>query len=313
MPSNRLTLLDAAKLNASDKVVGLIEEVVTEAPEFTVLPVRTIKGTSYKTVLRTGLPSVGFRKVNQGVDAAKSTFETKLVECYPLAGRVEVDKAASLAYEDGEAAYEAIESAGVMKQSLIEIGSQVFYGTSVDANGFPGLIAMVDSSMVLDAGGTTAGTGSSVWGVKYGPQDLQLILGGGMVLDLGAFRDETIYDAASKPLPGRVADLIGWIGLQCVSRYSVSRLKDATADSGKGVTDAKLSELLSKAPVGRKPDAWFMTRRSAFQLQSSRSATTNATGAKSGTGREVFAPMPTESCGIPIVVTDSLTDTETLS
>lgn len=310
---NRLTLLDAAKLNASDKVVGLIEEVITEAPEFTVMPVRTIRGTSYKTVLRTGLPSVGFRKVNQGVTASKSKFDTKLVECFPLAGRVEVDKAAAMAHEEGEAAYEAIESAGVMKQSLIEIGSQVFYGHSVDELGFPGLMAMVNPDLVLDAGGTSAGTGSSVWGVKFGPQDVQIILGGGMVMDLGAFRDETIYDDDNKPLPGRVADLIGWIGLQCVSKHSVCRLKDATADAGKGVTDAKLAELLAKAPVGKKPDRWFMSRRSAFQLQSSRSATTNATGVKSPTGHEVFAPMPTESNGIPIVVTDSIVDTEALS
>jgi hypothetical protein len=56
-----------------------------------------------------------------------------------------------------------------------------------------------------------------------------------------------------------------------------------------------------------------MSRRSAFQLQSSRSATTNATGKKSATGEENFAPMPEESNGIPIVVTDSIKDTEALA
>ena len=55
------TLLDIAKLNGSDTVVGLIEEVITSAPEFAVLPARTIRGTSYNTVSRTAYPSVGFR------------------------------------------------------------------------------------------------------------------------------------------------------------------------------------------------------------------------------------------------------------
>ncbi len=308
---SKMTLLDLAKLNGSDAVVGLIEEVRTAAPEFDVIPARTINGTSYHSVLRTGLPSVGFRNANQGVTASKSTFAAKLIQCFILSGRIEVDKALAMVFEDGPAALEAIEAAGTMKSALIEIGKQVFYGKDEDGKGFPGLEAM--ATIVKDAGGTSAATGSSVYGVKFGPADVQIVLGGGSVLDLSPFRDETIYDAESKPLPGRVADLTGWIGLQNLSQYSVGRLKDATADSGKGVTDAKLAELLAEFPVGSKPDRWFMSRRSAFQLQSSRSATVSAVGVKTGSGREVFAPMPEESNGIPITVTDSIKDTEALS
>jgi hypothetical protein len=47
-----------------------------------------------------------------------------------------------------------------------------------------------------------------------------------------------------------------------------------------------------------------MSRRSLFQLQSSRTAT-NATGAP--------APIPVESHNIPIAVTDSIVDTEKLT
>jgi hypothetical protein len=106
----KLTLLDLAKLNSSDKVVGLIEEVRTAAPEFDVIPARTIKGTTYQTVLRTGLPSAGFRKVNEGVTPSKSTFASMLVQCFILSARVEVDKALAGAFEDGESSLEAIEA-----------------------------------------------------------------------------------------------------------------------------------------------------------------------------------------------------------
>jgi hypothetical protein len=101
--------------------------------------------------------------------------------------------------------------------------------------------------------------------------------------------------------------------MQVGSKYAVGRLKDATEDSAKGVTDARLAELLSKYPVGYRPNYWLMNRRSAYQLQASRSSTVNALGSKSSTGNEVWAPLPTESNGIPIVVTDSIGNTETLS
>jgi hypothetical protein len=55
-----------------------------------------------------------------------------------------------------------------------------------------------------------------------------------------------------------------------------------------------------------------MNRRSAYQLQASRFATTIQTGNKTSSGVEVYSPTPTESNGIPIIITDSLTNTETL-
>ena len=89
MPNN-LTLLDLAKLNGADPIVGLIEEVATASPEVTIIPARTIRGTSYKTVIRNSRPAVGFRAANEGTDATKSNFTERLVECFILSARVEV-------------------------------------------------------------------------------------------------------------------------------------------------------------------------------------------------------------------------------
>jgi hypothetical protein len=310
-------LLDIAKLNGSDRVVGLIEETLTYAPEVQILPARTIRGTSYKIATRTSYPGVGFRTANDGSTPGKSEFENQLVECFILSAAIQADVAVANAYEDGAEAWKDLESVGVMKQALIEIGSQVIYGTSVDSKGFPGLQAIhtaFNAGLVVDAGGTTASTGSSVYGINTGTQGVQLVFGSGTTFELGEWRIENVDGGtAGTVYPAHVANLTSWVGMQVGSKYAVGRLKDATEDSAKGVTDAKLAELLSKYPVGYRPNYWLMNRRSAYQLQASRSSTVNGLNAKSSTGAEIWAPLPTESNGIPIVVTDSIGNTETLS
>jgi hypothetical protein len=312
MPNN-LTLLDLAKLNGADPIVGLIEEVATASPEVTLIPARTIRGTSYKTVIRNSRPTVGFRAANEGTDPTKSNFTERLVECFILSARVEVDKAVAKGYEDGAEALQAIEAVGVMRAALSTVGSQTIYGTSAGAKGFVGLQDLVTTfgtELVVDAGGTTAGTGSSVYAIKAGAQGVQYVYGNSTTFDLSPFREGDAVDANSKRFAAYIADLTAWIGFQCVNKYAVGRLKDATEDSGKGVSDAKIAELLSKFPVGERPTHLLMNRRSAYQLQISRTMTAS-TKQEAFTG--ILPGVPTESFGIPIIITDSIGSTETLS
>jgi len=307
-------LLDIAKLNGSDTIVGLIEETLTYAPEVQIMPARTIRGTSYKIASRVSYPGVGFRAANEGSTPTKSEFENQLIECYILSGAVQADLAVARAYEDGEQAWKDIESVGVMRQAMIELGSQVIYGTTADAKGFPGLQAIhtaFNAGLVVDAGGTTGGTASSVYGINTDTQGVQLVFGAGTTFELGEWRIENV--GTSSVYPAHVANLTAWVGMQVGSKYSVGRLKDATADSGAGVTDAKLAELLSKYPVGYRPNYWLMNRRSAYQLQVSRSASSVQNGVKTSSGAEIFAPLPSESNGIPIVITDSIANDEALT
>ena len=307
-------LLDIAKLNGSDTIVGLIEETLTYAPEVQIMPARTIRGTSYKIASRVSYPGVGFRAANEGSTPTKSEFENQLIECYILSGAVQADLAVARAYEDGEQAWKDIESVGVMRQAMIELGSQVIYGTTADAKGFPGLQAIhtaFNSGLVVDAGGTTGGTASSVYGINTDTQGVQLVFGAGTTFELGEWRIENV--GTGSVYPAHVANLTAWVGMQVGSKYSVGRLKDATADSGAGVTDAKLAELLSKYPVGYRPNYWLMNRRSAYQLQVSRSASSVQNGVKTSSGAEIFAPLPSESNGISIVITDSILNDEALT
>ena len=312
-------LLDIAKLNGHDTIVGLIEETLTYAPEVQIMPARTIRGTSYKIASRVSYPGVGFRSANEGSVPSKSEFENQLIECYILSGAVQADVAVARAYEDGEQAWKDIESVGVMRQALIELGSQVIYGTTADAKGFPGLQAIHTafnaglgaSALTVDAGGSTPDTGSSVYGINTDTQGVQLVFGAGTTFELGEWRIENV--GTTSVYPAHVANLTAWVGMQVGSKYSVGRLRDATGDALGGVTDGKLAELLSKYPVGYRPNYWLMNRRSAYQLQLSRSATSVQNGVKTSSGSEIFAPLPSESNGIPIVITDSIINTEALT
>ena len=96
-----ITLLDVAKNNGSDAVVGLIEESLSATPEMALFPVRTVEGTGFKTLVRTGLPTVNFIAASQGIAGGKSTFDNKHFDCSVLGGRIEVWQSASSGSQGG--------------------------------------------------------------------------------------------------------------------------------------------------------------------------------------------------------------------
>lgn len=303
-----ITLLDIAKANGSDAVVGLVDEASKAHPELTLGAARTINGINYKTLVRTGLPTFAFRNANEGTASQKATHENRLVETFIANPRWEADKAVADRYEDGAAAYIAIEAAAAMEAAMQGIAKQFYYGTTSgvgDAKGHPGLIQSHDTTnMVIDAGGTTASTGSSVWAVKFGPRDVTWVWGNNGALTPSDISEQRILDGSSNPFTAYVQEILSYPGLQVGSLRSVGRIKKLTEDSGKGLTDALLGKLLEKFEVGIIPDYFFMTRRSLRQLRESRTAT-NPTGQP--------APFPTESFGVPIAVTDAILNTESLT
>ena len=305
----RFTLLDVAIANGSDAVTGLIEEATKAHPEIMLGQARTIAGLQYKTLVRTANPTVSFRNANEGVVASKGTYENRLVETFILNPRIEADKAVADAFEDGWEAALAMEAMGITEASMQILAKCFYYGVRTayggDAKAFPGLLDAYDSTnMVVDAGGTTDDTASSVWAVKFGPKDVQWVYGNGGELAVTDPRIETIYDASNNPLTGYVQELLARPGLQVGSIRSIGRIKKLTADSGKGLTDARIAALLEQFEVGVVPDVLMMNRRSLKQLRESRTAT-NTTGAP--------APFPVESFNIPIAVTDSISSIEKLA
>lgn len=308
-----LTLLDIAKSNGSDRTVGLIEENLNSAPEFEVFPARQIAGTSFKTLVRTAYPTTGFRAANEGVEPTKSSYVNKMFETFYYDGQMEVDNAVATADELGAAHSLMLEEDGHSRAFLLTSGKQFWYGTGTggDAKGFPGAVGVVDSSMVVDATGSTADTGSSVYAIVAAPKFFEVILGNNTVLNIGEWRKQTIT-RSSKEMTAWKNSLEGWIGSAFYSKYAVGRIKKLTADSGKGLTDALLADLFNKFPIGVRPTHLFMSRRSRRQLQTSRSVTLFGQGT-TRPNQSAIAPIPTEYDGVPIIATDSILDTEALT
>lgn len=307
---SKITMLDLAKLNGNDQAVGIIEESLKTCPELANFPARQVAGTSYHTVRRTGRPAVGFRSANAGVDASKSTFEKVLAEMYILSARIEVDRAIADAYEQGAAHLQAVEAAGVGQALLESVGAQVWYGKSADANGFQGLQQLSTNVTVSD---TTSGTGNtSVYLVRYGENNgVSFDFGKNSTIDLSEFRLESIADSNGKKYPGYVADLCGWIGMRLATAEGVARIANVREQATKaGLSDKIIAKALSNWR-GAAPDAIYMNRTAAYLLQCSRSVTIMAGPTQKASGIVgAFADFPVESNGIPIVITDALSDTE---
>ena len=311
------TLLDIAKLNGNDQVIGLIEENISSAPELSIFPSRTIKGTTYTTGVRTGLPTVGFRDANAGVAPSKSTFKKNLVECFILSSLIRADKAVADAYEDGADAWKMIEASGVMRAAMQRIGKQTWYGTSSDAKGFAGFKAflaaggktLAGDDLTINAGGSTANTASSVYAVKFGEQDAQFVFGQNSIMELGEWRNETVTDSEGKGYEAYAAALTAWVGLQIGNENCARRIYNLTVANG--LTDALLAKLIATFPVGVRPDAIFGSRRSIAQLQASRTVALYGTGTNRPNQPNV-APYPTEFEGIKIIATDSILNTDAI-
>lgn len=301
------TLLDIAKRTGSDVLVGLVDETTQAHPELSVGFARTIKGLNFKSRVRTGLPTVGFRNPNEGTVATLGTIENRLVECFLMNPRWECDKAVADSDEDGPQMYIAEEAAGMLEAAMQKLASQFYYGTNLDANkGFPGLITAYDATnMAVDAGGSTANTGSSAWFVKWGRRAVGWVWGANGALNVSDVVEARVTDAGGNPYTAYVQELENARpGVQVLDKYAVGRIKKLTEDSGKGLTDALIASMLSKFPTGKKPDHILASRRSIRQLRDSRTAT-NATGAP--------APFPTESFNVPIFETDAILNTESLT
>lgn len=298
------------KARNADRVTGILEEAIQSFPELRYFPVRTVQKDVYTYLKRSALPSSGgFRTVNDGVVPANSTFTEVTVTLKLLNQIVMVDKAVAMAYVDGPEAYMMAEAVGAMSAFFSKLLGQVFYGTGADANGFSGLANIVDSAMVVNAGGTANNTASSVWALNLAdPTGVHIVFKSDQELN-----PIEIPDPVEQMVPGTTSntyfkvlstEILAWVALQPGHKYQIGRIKNITEDSGKGLTDALMADLYNKFPEGSKPTAFFMTRRSLGQLMKSRTAY-NPQG--------MPPVVPVDWNGIPIVVSEVLTDTEAVA
>lgn len=324
-----LNMLDLARANSSEVVVPLIEEAVTAHPELQHFPANQLGAgeLSYQSLVRTGYPSAGFHDMGAGHTPSKSTTKLQRFEVFPFGGRVQAPKHVADNWKRGGASgYFSFEALGIMKAAMFAICRQIWYGRAADGKGFPGLknftafgtsvtdpISGKTYLKCINAGGTTANTGSSCYLVKFGEDAIELQFGTGSVFDLPEPRIADYQDPndSAKTIEGYVSVLQGFAGLQTANIHSVVRIANLTNDSGKGMTDAKLALALKQFPQGHRPDAIFMSADQRYLLQISRTVALMGQG-NQRPDQPTVAPLPTEYDGIPIYATDAIGDTDAI-
>lgn len=302
-----LTLADLVKINDKNLAELNVTDILDDAPLLKVLAADVSPFTTHEYVKQTGAPTVGFRAANDGRENKASTDTLVTVTLKILDASFAVDKALADNYMKGSEVYLAREANRHLRAAYFAAEKQFLSGTvGGDAAGFSGLADQIlfANAMFTNAAGTTAATASSVYLIRSGTDhnDAQLISGMGGTLDIGESVVARLTGATGF-YPGYFTPISSYLGMQIGGAYSVGRIGNITADVGKTLTDSLIAQNIALFPAARPPTVIAMNRRSLRQLQQSRTAT-NATGAP--------APFPSESFGIPIVVTDAITSTEAL-
>jgi hypothetical protein len=175
--ANVLTLADWAKRLDPDGKVPSIVELLSQTNEL-LMDMQWIEGnlpTGHRTTVRTGLPTVAWRLLNQGVQPSKSTTAQIDEACGMLEAWSEVDK--DLAMLNGNtSAFRLSEAQAFIESMNQEMAQTVFYGNSgVSPEEFTGLAARysdptaTNGSNVIDQGGSGSDN-SSIWLVCWGGQ-----------------------------------------------------------------------------------------------------------------------------------------------
>ncbi|GAB5513512.1 major capsid protein [Rhodopirellula baltica] len=308
MADTPITIADLVKINSMDVAENDISDLLIDAPLIRSLVADTASnGTSHKYTKEASAPVVGFRSANDGRDHDASSDTLVTIDLKILDASFHVDKAVADAYtKGGPDALMGREAKRHLRAAFSVGEKQLLYGTGNESDGFVGLadaatLSATDADKVITPS-TSVGGFSSVFAIRSVDEmsDLALITGQDGNLEIGD-RYEQMVEGTNGKFPAYCQSITGWMGLQLGSVHSVARLANLGKDTGQ-LDDDLIAQLLALFPSSRPATALVMNRRSLSQLQQSRTAT-NATGAP--------APFPTEAFNVPIILTDSVSNSET--
>jgi hypothetical protein len=209
LSTTALTLADWAKRQDPDGKVPVIAELLSQKNECLddMLFVEGNLPTGHRVVIRTGLPQVYWRSINQGVPRSKSTTAQVDEACGMLEAYAAVDK--DLALLNGNtAAFRLSEDTAFLESMSQTQAGTLFYGNpATDPRQYLGLSARYgaisgagNAQNILDAGGTGS-SNTSVWLVVWGDNTVFGTFPKGSKAGLTHEDDGelTIYDANGNP------------------------------------------------------------------------------------------------------------------
>lgn len=304
------TLAGIVQMNDRNLADMDVTDLLQDTPLLQVMYAKTASqgGTLHKYIKQTVASGATFRAVNTGVLNAANQDELVTVTCTFLDGHFHRDVAIARGFKDGPGAFMARETMRAIKSMMVGLEKQILQGVSADASGFTGapgysFVDALTDGMVVNAGGSG---GRSVWAIRSTDDDVAIVAGNEGNLDFNFDENQTPQKIITNASTGAgymayVADLGGYFALQFGSAYSVGRIVNLDSTTNNTLTDALISEVLSKFPASRPATHLVMDRVLLQELQSSRTT-------YSPTGQP--APFPDAAFNVPIVVTDQLGTSE---
>jgi len=332
--STVLTLSDWAKRLDPNGQVPTIVELLSQTNEILVdmLYKQGNLPTGDRTTVRTGLPTVAWRLLNQGVQPSKSTTAQIDETTGTLEAWSEVDK--KLADLNGNTnAFRLSEAQAFIEAMNQEMASTLFYGNSSTApEEFTGLAVRYSSLSATNAQNIISGAGassdnSSIWLVVWGPNTVHGIFPKGSMAglkhnDYGEVTVETTAGIAGSRLRAYQEQWVWETGIALRDwRYAVRianiDISNLTAES----SAANLIKLMIRAThripaMGLGRPVFYMNRTVMQMLDIQRlNAMTGFSSGTTYTGGsiqydQVDGRWTPSFRGIPIRTCDALTETE---
>lgn len=326
--TNVLTLADWAKRLDPDGKVPMIVELLEQTNEI-LMDMLWVEGnlpTGHRTTVRTGLPTVAWRLLNQGVQPSKSTT-TQIDESVGIMEAwSEVDK--DLAELNGNtSAFRLSEAQAFIESMNQEMSSTMFYGNSSTApEEFTGLsirysdLAATNAQNIIPGGGVGADN-ASIWLVVWGANTFHGIFPKGSLAglqhdDLGLDTVETTAGIAGSRMRA-YRDRFQWkVGIALRDWRYVVRIPNIDISALVSKTSAAdLIELMIRSihriPTMGPGKACFYMNRTVFQMLDIQRRDDAQTGGQLNY-QVIDGIMVPFFRGIPIRRVDSLLETEAL-
>jgi len=324
-----LTLVDWAKRLDPDGSIAVVGELLAQSNRILddALFMEGNLPVGHRTTVRTGLPNVAWRLLNQGIAPSKSTTAQVDEQCGNLEAWCEVDK--QLAELNGNvAAFRLSEARAFIEAMNQEMSQTMFYGNSgVNPEEFLGLSPRYslttagNGQNILLAGGAAPSVDfSSIWLVGWGDQSVFGIFPKGSTAglsheDLGIETVETTAGIAGNRMRAYRDHWVWRCGIALRDwRYCV-RIANIDIPRLLAGTGADLSEFMIKA-IHRIPDLGmcrpvFYMNRSVFEYLDIQRRNDVILGGGI-TYQNVDGILVPTFRGVPVRISDSLTEAEAL-
>ena len=333
LATTNLTLADWAKRTDPDGRIPVVAELLSQTNE--ILDDAVFKEgnlpTGERVVIRTGLPTVYWRALNQGIPNSKSTTAQVDEACGMLEARSEVDK--DLAMLNGNTAQFRLSEDTAFLEAMNQTQAQtLFYGNpTTEPKSFLGLAGRYSTltgtigTNVLDAGGSTATSQSSIFLVCWSDNTVYCPFPKGSKAgliheDLG---EQTVYDSGNRMQAystryqwknGLVVK--DWRYVVRIANIESSVLMAQTGDQATTAVDTNIVNLMARA-IYKIPNmsmgrcAFYMNRKIHAGLSSmALSKTQNVLAINDGLAQFGKPHAWLSFLGVPLRKCDQLINTE---